>query len=231
MLLEQDKNVVIIAHPRSGSYWFQSLFKQFFALETFNLTDWDIDRIENNRFHIRNSGKKAALDSVSEHEAYLERLLWLGKVPENKTIKVLTYQFQHSYNRQYNQDIFDYVNNMDSKVYWIKRRDRLASIHSYLVAKTLFAWIGKIEATEIEVNLDHLPFMEYALSYDKDQYVMDNIHHDIEHVVYEDLLEDESVKNLMTFMPRQDSKKVLIKNWDEVLDNLSDGFKREIGIK
>lgn len=228
MHINKDKDVVIIANPRSGSYWFQSLFPHFNCLETFNLTDWDIEKIMDGGFNITNLKKNAKFDEASELAEFNLRLDWLSKVNKPKCIKILTRQFQHSYKNEFNQNVFDYINNLDCEVYWLKRKDRLASLHSYLIAKTLSKWVGPINATEITVDMSILPVAEYNLSYEKDSYIAENVHKEITHVFYEELLE--KFHDNTSYVPRQHSERVTIKNWDEVLHNLSDSFKREIGI-
>lgn len=228
MNINKDKDVVIIANPRSGSYWLQSLFPHFNGLETFNLTDWDIEKIVDGGFNITNHRKNAKFDEVTERKEFELRLEWLSKVNKPKSIKILTYQFQHSYTHTFNRDIFDYINGLDCEVYWLKRKDRIASLHSFLIASTLNKWVGSIDSTEIVVDYSILPLAEYRLSYDKDAYIVGNIRKEIKHVCYEDLMQQ--LGNVNSYVPRQHSEKVKIKNWDEVLANLSDRFKNELGI-
>lgn len=229
MKINPNRDVIIIGHPRSGSFWMQSCLPHFNGRETFNTVNFDILRIEGNRFFLSNY-KSVLLDKQQEDIEIAKRIDLLKQVSVPKCVKILTFQFQYAHRTEYNQNIFDWVNSQDADVYWIKRKDKLASFKSLLVADSLGAYVGKIKHTETTINVDRLPWLIDSLTYNKDQYIRSQINKPIIDVTYEDLLIDPEFDKSSTNMVEQNSTHVNITNWDEVVNNLPLEVRNDIGL-
>lgn len=229
MKINSERDVIIIGHPRSGSFWMQSCLPHFNGRETFNTVNFDILRIEGNRFFLSNY-KSVLLDKEQENIEIEKRIGLLKQVTVPKCVKILTFQFQYAHRTEYNQRIFDWVNEQDADVYWIKRKDKLASFKSLLVADSLGAYVGKIQQTETTINLNRLPWLIDSLTYSKDQYIRDNINKPIINVTYEDLLKNDEFDKSLSTMEEQHSTHVKINNWDEVVNALPSEVRNDIGL-
>lgn len=229
MIVNKNKDVIIIGHPRSGSFWMQSCLPHFNCRETFNTVNFDILRIEGNRFFL-SKYKSVLLDKAQEDAEIEKRIALLNQVAVPKCVKILTFQFQYAHRTEYNQRIFDWVNQQDADIYWIKRKDKLASFKSLLVADSLGAYVGKIAQTETSINVDRLPWLIDSLTYSKDSYIRSQINKPIIDVTYEDLLEDPEFDKSQTTMVEQHSTDVAITNWNQVVDSLPAEVRNDIGL-
>lgn len=221
MNIEPNKDLIIIGHPRSGSFWLQSCMPHFNCRETFNTVNFDILRIQDNRFFL-SQYKSVILPKDQEEIEIQNRLKWLEQVKTPKCVKILTFQFQYAERKEYNQTIFDWVNAQDANIVWIKRKDNEASLKSLLVADALGAYVGKINAKSVTVNLDRLPWLIDSLTYCKDDFIRSKINKPIVDVVYEDLLADPNFDKSRSNMVEQHTTDVKITNYDEVLKYIDD---------
>ena len=229
MKVNSERDVIIIGHPRSGSFWMQSCLPHFNGRETFNTVNFDILRIEGNRFFL-SKYKSVLLDKAQEDAEIEKRISLLNQVAVPKCVKILTFQFQYAHRTEYNQRIFDWVNQQDADIYWIKRKDKLASFKSLLVADSLGSYVGKIAQTETTINLDRLPWLIDSLTYNKDEYIRSQINKPIIDVTYEDLLEDPEFGKSLSTMVEQHSTDVAITNWNQVVDSLPTEVRNDIGL-
>lgn len=229
MKINKDKDVIIIGHPRSGSFWMQSCLPHFNGRETFNTVNFDILRVEGNRFFLSNY-KSVLLDKEQEDKEIAHRIELLKQITGPKCVKILTFQFQYAHRTEYNQAIFDWINQQDADIYWIKRRDTLAAFKSLLVADALGKFVGLIEDKSVTINLDRLPWLIDSWGYHKDEYIRSKINKPITDVVYEDLLDDPEFDKSRTQMVEQHSTAVTILNWDEVVASLPIEVRNDLGL-
>lgn len=228
MNINKDKDIIIIGHPRSGSFWLQSCMPHFNCREAFNTVNFDIVGQNEERLLI-SSYKSVLLDEQAEDIEIEKRIQILDSIKVPKVTKILTFQFQYAYRTKWNEKIFDWVNKQDADIFWIKRRDKLASLRSILIADALGKYMGPIGATQCTVDVKRLPWLIDSLSYDKDEYIRNHLNKPIVDVYYEDLLNDPSFNNTST-MVVQNSSEVTITNWDEVVNNLPLEVKHDIGL-
>ena len=229
MIINPNKDAIIIGHPRSGSFWMQSCLPHFNGRETFNTVNFDILRVEGNRFYLSDF-KSVLLDKEQEDKEIAHRIELLKQITGPKCVKILTFQFQYAHRTEYNQIIFDWVNAQDADIYWIKRRDKLASFKSLLVADSLGKFVGPIEDQSTRVNIARLPWLIDSWGYHKDDYIRSRINRPIVDVFYEDLLADPEFDKSRTQMVEQNSTRVNIVNWDEVVANLPNEVKHDLGL-
>jgi hypothetical protein len=228
MNINKDRDMIIIGHPRSGSFWLQSCMPHFNCRELFNTVNFDIVG-KNEKQLLISSYKSVLLDEQHEDEEIRKRIELLSTINVPKVTKILTFQFQYAHRTKWNSTIFDWVNSQDADVVWIKRKDKLASFKSLLVADSLGKYIGPIGASECTVDIQRLPWLIDSLSYDKDTYIREQLNKDIHDVWYEELLDDSSFKNTSS-MVVQKSSEVTITNWQEVVNSLPSEVKHDIGL-
>lgn len=216
MIVNPNRDLIIIGHPRSGSYWLQSCMSHFNCREAFNTVNFDILRIEEDRFFL-SKFKDVTLPKDLEDIEIQSRIDWIKQVTVPKCVKILTFQFQYAERKEYNQTIFDWVNEQDADICWIKRRDREASLRSILIADALGVYVGKIPQTSVTIDLARLPWLIDSISYSRDEYIRSKITKPIHDVVYEDLLNDPNFDKSKSKMIEQHSSDVEITNYDDVL--------------
>lgn len=227
MKIDNTRDVIILGHPRSGSFWMQSCLPHYDCREAFNTVNFDITGKNEQRLLI-SPYKSVLLDKSSEDVEISNRISILNSIDVPKVTKILTFQFQYAHRTMWNDTIFDWVNSQNANIYWIKRKDKLASFKSLLVADALGKYMGPINATSCTVDVKRLDWLIDSLSYSKDDYIKSRINKPIEYVFYEDLLETEfKTKSSMIV---QNSSNVKISNWNEIINNLPLDFKNDIGL-
>lgn len=229
MLIDLSKDVVLIGHPRSGSFWLQACFPHFNCKETFNIDTIDIVE-KQDRCLIMSDYKIKYLTQTESDLETAKRIDILNSINVPKIVKILTFQFFYSFGNVCNQRIFDWVNNQDANFYWIKRKDRLASLRSLIIADAAGKFIGDIPVNEVVADIKKLPLLLSALSYDKDSVIREKIAKPIEFVYFEDLLADQSFDKSLTYYKEQNTKNVVIKNWDQVLEAIPSNIRNDYRI-
>ena len=229
MQINPARDVIIIGHPRSGSFWFQSCLPQFNCREAFNTVNLDITGSDGRKFTMT-PYRSVLMDPDQEDKEIQRRMALVDELTVPKSVKILTFQFMYAHRTQWNNNIFDWVDRQDADVIWIKRRDRLAGLKSLLVADALGKYLGPIDDLSVRVDVNRLPWLLDSIGYHRDQYILDRISQPVEYVYYEDLVADAGFDKSLTHMQEQNTTKVNITNWDEIVSSMSVDERNDYGL-
>jgi hypothetical protein len=212
MKINPNKDVIIIGHPRSGSYWLQSCLPHFNCREAFNVKNFDIVGEKDNRFIMANY-RDIELSPEEETRLIKERIELVDSITVPKCVKILTYQF--------NDVILEWVNRQDADIIWIERLDNRKAFRSLLIADKLGAYVGAVDDATITVDLDRALWLHGKLKDDeRDESIMESIKGNVTEVYYENLLADDTFDKSTSSMKIQNTTKVIISNWREIVDHL-----------
>lgn len=146
------KDVIIISHPRSGSYWYQESIDYFDTNELFNLNSVSIIRVneEDRRLECSNpnyiSFPFLSRDSVISE--YNKRLLLFDSITEPKSIKIHHFQLKDNW-------IYDWIiSRENARVVFIERRDKAKAFYSLLISNALKKFKGYHEEKNILIDID-----------------------------------------------------------------------------
>ena len=208
MLVDSTKDVIIIGHPRSGSFWLQSCMPHFNCNETFNVVQIDVVGNDGKRFLV--SGKTPMrIDEDERERRILSRIKLLDEVTVPKCVKILSYQITNT--------VIDWINNQDATVIWLERKDKLTAFKSLLISNTLNKFVGKITTSSVKVDVEQLRWLHYILlNHERDARIKAGINKSIEFAFYEDLIV--TMADQPTNMEKQNTTSVTIENWDEVVE-------------
>jgi hypothetical protein len=212
MKINSNRDVIIIGHPRSGSYWLQSCLPHFNCREAFNVLNFDVVGQRDNRLVLSNY-RDTELPKEEELRLIEERIKLIDDITVPKCVKILTYQF--------NDLILDWVNKQDADIIWIERLDNRKAFRSLLIADKLGAYVGQVDDATITVDPSRALWLHGKLKDDeRDEWIMENINGDVEEVYYENLLNDTTFDKSLSPMKIQNTTKVNISNWQEIVDYL-----------
>ena len=208
MKIDVNKDITLISHPRSGSYWLQSCFPHYNCREGLNV---HIVYSPEDRFNEVQSNF-TPINATLMEQALTARINLIDSIKQPKCVKIHT-----SY---INSRILDWINSQDSKIVWLTRRDKLAAFRSLLIADVTHRYWGTHDRKTIKVDLSRV-LKIYSILFDesRDEFIKRNLNREIEYVCYEDLLSDPTF--VETFMIKQDSNNVVIENWQCVIDYLN----------
>jgi hypothetical protein len=212
MKIDPNRDIIIIGHPRSGSYWLQSCLPHFNCREAFNVLNFDIVGQKDNRFVMANY-KDIELTKEEELKKIEERIKLVDEITVPKCVKILTYQF--------NDLILEWVNRQNADIIWIERLDNRKAFRSLLIADKLGAYVGRVDDATITVDLSRALWLHKKLKdEDRDEWIMENLKAPVQEVYYENLVNDETFDKSSSSMKIQNTTKVIISNWQEIVDYL-----------
>lgn len=136
-------NIVIISHPRSGSYWFQECIDYYDTNELFNINNVDV-KFFNGKITFSNyiNGRRSG-DIVE----YLRREEIFNSIKHPKSVKIHHYQFL-------DQWIQNFVLNLkDTDIIFFERKDKVKAFYSLLISNALSKFKGLHTKQEIKIDL------------------------------------------------------------------------------
>ena len=209
--IPDDKNLVILSHPRSGSTWFQSCFPQYNCTEAFNIRYMSMRQQDSKLlFAFRNQ----PLPITPEQTTIMikERIGVIDKIVEPKSLRVHIAQVEDI--------IGDWIEQQNATIVTISRRDKLATFKSLCVALQHQKFIGHLPSDSVRINVDErIKKIYYAIYYmpDSAKRILDT--HDVKHFYFEDLLSYGLVSHNPPVV-EQNTKEITIENWEEILSYL-----------
>jgi hypothetical protein len=211
--IPDDKNLIILSQPRSGSTWFQSCFPQYNCTEAFNIRYMNMDE-QNGKLEF--CFRKQPFTASSEETTRLiaQRIEKINKITVPKSLRVHVAQVEDI--------IGDWITQQNATIISISRKDKIATFKSLCVALQQQKFIGQLSTESFSVNIDErIKKIYYAIYYvpDSAKRIMDS--YDINNFYYEDLL----TSNLISHNPpvlEQNTKDIVIENWGEILNYLDD---------
>lgn len=229
MQVNPNRDVIIIGHPRSGSFWFQSCLPQFNCREAFNTVNLDITGSDGRKFTMT-PYRSVLMEVPQENQEIQRRIQLVNDIAVPKSVKILTFQFMYAHRTKWNENIFNWVDQQDADVIWIKRRDQLAGLKSLLIADALGKYLGPIDDQSVTINLERLPWILDTIGHHRDQYILDRINRAVEYVYYEDLVADNTFDKSLTHMQEQNTTRVNIENWHQVVENIPVETRNDLGL-
>ena len=211
--IPDDKNLVILSHPRSGSTWFQSCFPQYNCTEAFNIRYMGMygqdDKLQ---FAFRSQPFPASPEETTKLIA--ERIQVISKIAVPKSLRVHIAQVENI--------IGDWIEQQNATIVTISRRDKLATFKSLCVALQHQKFIGHLPVNSVRINVDErIKKIYYAIYYvpDAAKRILDT--HDVKHFYFEDLL-SYGLDSNNPHVVEQNTKEIVIENWEEILNYLAD---------
>ncbi len=229
MKINPSQDVIIIGHPRSGSFWFQSCLPQFNCREAFNTVNLDITGSDGRKFTMT-PYRSVLMDPAQEDQEIQRRIRLVNELEVPKSVKILTFQFMYAHRTQWNENVFHWVDQQDADIVWIKRRDRLAGLKSLLIADALGKYLGPIDDLTVTIDLARVPWILDSIGYHRDQYILDRINRNVEYVYYEDLVADPNFDKSLTHMQEQNTTRVNIANWQQVVESIPHDARNDYGL-
>ena len=209
--IPDDKNLVILSHPRSGSTWFQSCFPQYNCTEAFNIRYMNMDeRDAKLNFSFRNQPLQLSPTETTQFIAH--RIGAIDKISVPKSLRVHIAQVEDI--------ISDWIEQQNATIVTISRRDKLATFKSLCVALQHQKFIGHLPSDSVRINVDErIKKIYYAIYYvpESAKRILDT--HDVKHFYCEDLLSYGLVSHNPPVV-EQNTKEITIENWEEILSYL-----------
>ena len=204
----ESKNVVIISHPRSGSYWLQEcLYKHYNMDELFNVR---------NITKVFTTPKKLLVSNYSENNTHDKtvRESIFNSIEIPKVVKIHSFQIDDWIK-------FWILKQNNIAVIFLERQNKEVAFKSLLISNHLKKFKGDMPALNISVNLDTVKECYNAIFHSCDFTNIIKSKFQSLHLYYEDAL---LMKQTSWFDPnkveikKQDTtKKIQITNYDEVL--------------
>jgi len=209
-------NIIILGHPRSGSYWFQECLPQYNMNELFNVRNISSVELGNNEL-ICSDFSINVINDIDEIFIKELRNKLFESVQVPKSIKFHWFQLD-----KWNRDWI--MSQKNSSIVFIERKDKIIAFKSLLIANHLKKFKGKLEKQNITIDLKSVHEC-YAAIWQVDSFI-DTIKQKFlyKHFFYEEAL---SISESIWFNPnrckiiKQNSvEHVTIDNWEEIINVL-----------
>lgn len=209
-----SQNIIIISHPRSGSYWFQEcLYNHYNMDELFNIRNISEVFLTNKKLVVSPYTENIKLPSQKKQH----RKKLFDKVKQNKVVKI---HYCH---------LDKWVKNWLLKqenlsIIFLERKDKEQAFKSLLIANHLKKFVGELPSLKIEIDLNTVQEC-YDAIFAIDDFI-NTIKHKFSnlHFYYEDALKLEKNdwfdSNAVKIKKQNSTKVVEIKNYKEVKEFL-----------
>lgn len=140
-------NILIISHPRSGSYWFQESLNRYDTNELFNLKNIDVEFFHD-RLVISNYANKnlSELEKLYEYE---RRSKIFDSIIEPKSIKIHHYQLTPW--------VKDWIlNSKNLEVIFLERKNKTSAFYSLIISNALKKFKGIHKKKLITININDI---------------------------------------------------------------------------
>lgn len=208
-MIQTDKSIVIITHPRSGSNWFCDSLKMYSMAELFNLT---IHYRYLPYTKIATYNHPMPADKSTELQKRIQRFYQMEVMKGKMSVKIHT--------NHYEPELLPFLQNPDFNIIDLRRRDMYAVFMSYAIATVTGEFKGEITIPEITISRQVFESVHYWLATAKKiNMYLHSILPQIKTVYYEDCLQwpESAWWTKDVKIPIQDAKnKTTIINIDEV---------------
>jgi len=214
--MNTTSNIIILGHPRSGSYWLQECLTQYNMNELFNIRNVSSVEIGEDGL-ICSDYSTNIFDTDTEIAIKEQRNKLFESITDPKSVKFHWFQLD-SWNRDW------ILSQKDSLIMFIERKDKVAAFKSLLIANHLKQFKGKLEKQHIIVDLNSVHEC-YSAIWQVDSFI-DKIKQQFlcKHFFYEDmLLFPESIwfnPNKCKIVKQNSIEHVTIDNWEEIINIL-----------
>lgn len=207
-MIDTSRSVILLAHPRSGSTWFQFNLPQKNFWELFN---WGIKwELKNNQFVVVNKVNQFVMpdivfERIEDFKKYEKKF---GPI----SAKLHTLQFD--------KHLLDFFQSTSAQFVSITRKDYESVIWSYCIALITQEWIETVNTKEIYVDRNTFNIVIDCLRLGETNLNEIKKHVNVIDIIYEDALQfpkSEWWKNDHRTIKKQDAKnKIVITNREEV---------------
>lgn len=175
-MINPDKSLILITHPRSGSTWFQDKLTQFNLWELFNLgIKWN--HTPDRPLLISTSNQINVNEIPNRIQAFYNYQSTKGPVSAKIHLN------------QLHDGLVEFIQKNDFELVDLRRKDVKAILVSYVIATVTKEWVGKIRTHTITINKEDFDIAVGGLvSSKKNNILMHELFPHIKTFYYEDCL-------------------------------------------
>jgi len=213
--IPDDKNVVILSHPRSGSSWFQSCLPHYNCFEAFNTKFMDIKQLSINppKFSFPVRSESNNLSSEETTNLIIKRMKMLELIKSPISVKV-----HYSYMENI---IADWIIKQNPTVIDIARKDKISTFKSLCISLYYKKFYNNHPTDPIKITVDDNIKKIHSSIYsipESAKRILDKF--DTKTFYYEDLMTHELTSRNPRPIIQQNTKEIIIENWEEILNYL-----------